>query len=213
MSTLTVKAIEAPVGFDLQLRDLNSIETTTIETATLNLDGTAESSPAEGDIWYDSGKFYLGTSLSFVPGAWSSGGNLATARKYITAAGTQSAGLCMGGNDGSASNVTEEYDGTSWSAGGNLGTARTSLGGAGTQSAGLCMGGGSGVDTVTEEYDGTSWSSGGNLATARYEPAGAGTQSAGLVMGGSKGTLMDNTEEYGPGTGSFDELFSPSTGL
>ena len=31
MSTLTVKAIEAPVGFDLQLKDLNSISPASIE--------------------------------------------------------------------------------------------------------------------------------------------------------------------------------------
>jgi len=185
--------------------DLNSNDITgtgginltgTVETATLNLDGTTESSPAEGDIWYDSGKFYLGTSLSF-SGVWSSGGNLGTARRYMPGAGTQSAGLCMGGDTGSISNVTEEYDGTSWSAGGNLGTARKQLAGAGTQSAGLCMGGDTGsVSNVTEEYDGTSWSAGGNLGTARKYLAGAGTQSAGLCMGGSDGSRSNVTEEY-----------------
>jgi len=171
--------------------------TGTVETATLNLDGTTESSPAEGDIWYDSGKFYLGTSLSFT-GVWSSGGNLATARSELAGAGTLTAGLCMGGTDGSDSNVTEEYDGTSWSAGGNLGTARRKLAGAGTQSAGLCMGGYE-VTTnsnVTEEYDGTSWSAGGNLATARRYPAGAGTLIAGLCMGGYTGSTSNVTEEY-----------------
>ncbi len=197
------------LGGDL---DLNSNDITgtgginltgTVETATLNLDGTAESSPAEGDIWYDSGKFYLGTSLSFT-GVWSSGGNLGTATYKHTGAGTQSAGLSMGGTPGlpAISNVTEEYDGTSWTAGGNLGTGRDRLGGAGTQSAGLCMGGSptpsdtNVLSNVTEEYDGTSWSSGGNLGTARAELAGAGTQSAGLCMGGHDGSYSNVTEEY-----------------
>jgi len=186
--------------------DLNSNDITgtgginltgTVETATLNLDGTAESSPAEGDIWYDSGKFYLGTSLGFT-GVWSSGGNLGTARKELAGAGTQSAGLCMAGHDGSVSNVTEEYDGTSWSAGGNVATARNNLAGAGTQSAGLCMGGNDGSDSdVTEEYNGTSWSAGGNLTTAHRALAGAGTQTAGLCMGGNPGAGISNvTEEY-----------------
>ena len=76
---------------------------------TINLDGTTEGSPAEGDIWYDSGKFYLGTSQSF-SGVWSSGGNLGTGRRDLAGCGTQSAGLCMGGRDGSVSNVTEEYN-------------------------------------------------------------------------------------------------------
>jgi hypothetical protein len=122
----------------------------------------------------------------------------------------------MGGLAGSASNVTEEYDGTSWSAGGNLATARAWLAGAGTQSAGLCMGGdlsGLGGGNVTEEYDGTSWSSGGNLATARQASAGAGTQSAGLSMGGYAASYSNVTEEYNPGTGSYDELFTTSQGL
>ena len=163
---------------------------------TLNLDGTAESSPAEGDIWYDSGKFCLGTSKSFT-GVWSSGGNLATARSGLAGAGTQSAGLCMGGDTGSVSNVTEEYNGTSWSSGGNLATARKRLAGAGTLTAGLCMGGDTGSNSnVTEEYDGTFWSSGGNLATARKTLAGAGTQSAGLCMGGTDGSDSNVTEEY-----------------
>ena len=45
-------------------------------------------------------------------GVWSSGGSLATARQYLAGAGTQTAGLCMGGNTGSKSAVTEEYNGT-----------------------------------------------------------------------------------------------------
>ena len=82
---------------------------------TVTLSGTAEASPAEGDIWYDSGKFHLGTSQTFTPGVWSSGGNLGTARESLAGCGTQTAGLCMGGTTGSNSNVTEEYTGGSGS--------------------------------------------------------------------------------------------------
>lgn len=84
-------------------------------------------------------------------GSWSSGGNLITARSYLAGAGTQNAGLCMGGYTGSYSRATEEYNGTSWSSGGNLITARYALAGAGTQTAGLCMGGDVGSNK-TEEY-------------------------------------------------------------
>ena len=85
---------------------------------------------------------------------WSSGGNLATARRYLAGAGAQTAGLCMGGDTGSNSAVTEEYNGTSWSSGGNLATARRGLAGAGAQTAGLCMGGYTGSKSaVTEEYN------------------------------------------------------------
>ena len=88
---------------------------------TITLSGATESSPAEGDIWYQSGKSYFGTSPS-MSNVWSTACNLGTARGYNTGAGTQAAGLTFGG-DGPL-NTTEEYDGTVWSAGGNLGTAR-----------------------------------------------------------------------------------------
>ena len=91
-----------------------------------------------------------------ISGSWSSGGNLLTARRELAGAGTQSAGLCMGGTT-TGSNylaVTEEYNGTSWSSGGNLITARRHLAGAGTQNAGLCMGGTTdSYSAATEEYN------------------------------------------------------------
>jgi hypothetical protein len=109
---------------------------------------------------------------------------------------------------------TEEYNGASWSDGGDLGSPRDFLSGAGTLSAGVCMGGidssSNQASNVTEEYDGTSWSSGGNLVNARFEMGGAGTQSAGLSMGGydSNYSYSNVTEEYHPGPGSYDELFT-----
>ena len=69
-------------------------------------------SPFEGELFYDSdgaGAFkFVGAAGA---GAWSSGGNLATARSRLAGAGTQALGLCMGGHTGSVSNVTEEYTG------------------------------------------------------------------------------------------------------
>ena len=148
---------------------------------TIRLGGTVEATPAEGDLWYDSGKFNFGTSQNF-PSAWSAGGNLGTARRLLAGAGTQAAGLCMGGTTGALSDDTEEYNGTSWSGGGDLITERQALGGCGTQSAGLCMGGTPGVNgqeyNVTEEYNGSAWSTGGNILTAREGLAACGSQSA-----------------------------------
>jgi len=123
---------------------------------TVNFGDNVEASPEEGDIWYNDGKFCFGTSLSF-GGAWSSGGNVSTARMLLAGAGTQSAGLCMGGDDlhQLLEKDTEEYNGTSWSAGGDLAYARSGLAGCGTQSAGLCMGEDSYSNNgITEEYDG-----------------------------------------------------------
>jgi hypothetical protein len=67
--------------------------------------------------------------------------------------------------------------------------------------------------TTTEEYDGTSWSAGGALSTARYIAAGTGTLSAGLCMGGYADGVLNSTEEYHAGAGSYDELFGASGGL
>jgi len=174
---------------------------------TLNFGGNAEATPAEGDLWYDSGKFNFSTNIIFA-GVWSSGDNLSFARKAPTGAGTQTAALCMGGHDGFWSSVNEEYDGTSWSMGGDLRSFRIAPAGAGTQTAALCMGGdGFTIPQVdagiyTEEYNGTSWSDGGTMGTSRLALAGAGTLLAGLCMGGdgngstNGGVNCDATEHY-----------------
>ncbi len=132
--------------------------------------------------------------------AWSSGGNLNTARERLAAAGTLAAGLSAGGNTGSVSAVTEEYDGSSWSNGGNLSQARYAITGAGTQTAGLTFNGTNGISIYnkTEEYDGSSWSNGGNTSTTCYGPAGAGTQTAGLRASGATalGGHTTTSEEY-----------------
>ena len=54
-------------------------------------------------------------------GAWTAGGNIATARQGMGGAGTQTAGLGFGGRSGTTNYVnTEEYDGAAWAAGGDL---------------------------------------------------------------------------------------------
>jgi predicted transglutaminase-like cysteine proteinase len=142
------------------------------------------------------------TSLTPIlkPGVWSTSNPLSIGRRALAGAGTQSAGLCMGGTNADGdSAVTEEYNGTSWSTSNPLSTARSYLAGAGTQSAGLCMGGyADWYSNITEEYNGTSWSTSNPLSTARSYLAGAGTQSAGLCMGGGIGIYSYSTitEEY-----------------
>ena len=121
--------------------------------STITLSGATNLTEAEGDIWYQSGKFYFGSSVTFA-GVWSSGGNLGTGASGFVGCGTQSAGLCYGGDTNLAdsnTNRTEEYNGTAWSAGGNVSTAVNNTTGCGTLSAGLKMGGYS--TNVTEEYD------------------------------------------------------------
>jgi len=126
-------------------------------------------------------------------GTWASSNNLGTAIYGAGSAGTQTAGLAIGGSSAppAASNritTTQEYDGTSWANGGALAVARFYGVSAGTQTAALFAGGNydaSPVDyAVTEEYDGTSWTAGNSLQTASTARASAGTQTAAFGCGG-----------------------------
>ena len=139
--------------------------------------------------------------------SWTEVGDLVLARSQMSGAGTNTAGLCIGGyvNAVGTKAETEEFDGTSWSEQGNLGTARYASGGAGTQTAGLCMSGvfyiaGQGPSqsykTETEEYDGSSWTESGDVSTARSRVGGCGTQTAALMCGGYTPSLQTATEEY-----------------
>ena len=139
--------------------------------------------------------------------AWSSGGNLNTARAraggMLGSNSTQNASMAFGGQAGTAvQNKNEEYDGTSWTESGDLGTARRWHYGAGSQTAALCAGGvttatASPVVGNTEEYDGSSWSEVNNMGTGRYNGGSGGTQTAAFVTGGSPAPSYTNaTEEY-----------------
>jgi len=72
---------------------------------------------------------------------WSAGGNMNTARYWLSNFGTQTAGASCGGYASGLSNVTEEYNGTGWTSSGNLNTARYNGAAAGTQTSGLYFGG------------------------------------------------------------------------
>jgi hypothetical protein len=101
---------------------------------------TDPSEVIEGQVWYNSTSNTLKVYKNFTD-AWSTGGNLGTAREQLAGAGTQTAGLAFGGATPTVTAATEEYDGSAWTAGGNLGTERRGLAGAGTQTAGLAFGG------------------------------------------------------------------------
>jgi len=171
------------------MSDYESIRGTRVKY--LTSDPTLNSS-TEGQVWYNSTS---GTNKALVQiKAWSSGGNLSTARYHSGPATSapSTAGMVAAGFSNSspetATNVTEEYNGFSWSSGGNVNTARANLGGAGIQTAALIFGGYSGAPNVgynlTEEYDGSAWTSGGTLPVNTSLPIGAGTQTAGLSIGG-----------------------------
>ena len=144
------------------------------------------SNPQLGQIWYNTTSQTL-KGIDLGSASWATGGNLGTARRQLGGAGTQTAGLAIGGDtDPGYSALTEEYNGSSWTAGGALPVAKDIAGSCGTQTAGLSFAGSTGGGNVatTEEYDGSSWTGGGTMNTARIALGSCGTQTAGLGFGG-----------------------------
>jgi hypothetical protein len=152
------------------------------------------------------GSPYVTATEEYDGSVWTSGGSMpgnAGAKAMAKGgAGTQTAALSMGGDDGAGSAGTNvfSYNGTSWTAGTSLPTAKSSCGGAGSQTAALIFGGPS---TSTLLWNGTSWTSNPTgLATGRTNFSGCGTQTSALAAGGfpptyssGPGGLVD-TEEW-----------------
>ena len=131
----------------------------------------------EGEVFYNSTDFNLKAFVS--TSAWHSSGSLSLARRGVTGAGTQTAGLASGGGTPDPATVaTEEYNGTGWAVGGDLNTGATFAAAAGTQTAGLKFGGATPQNVEfgeTEEYNGTSWTESGDIGA---------TQTSSIVFGG-----------------------------
>ena len=157
-------------------------------------------SVAEGQVWYNTTSDTFKSVVSLE--AFSSGSPLATARRLLGGAGTQTAGLAFGGRTAPNASVasTEEYNGSGYSAGGDLGTARFGIGFAGTQTAALGFGGATPSKNETEEYNGTSWSEQNNLGTARYSGGSFGIQTAAVMATGSTYPTTPNATEHYDGT-------------
>ena len=150
---------------------------------------------------------YGGIWTSWQPtrlGFWSTSLAIMTTPRYATAGfGTQSAGLIVGGQitGGTASNVTEVFNGVAWGAPGgtNINPARWSLAACGSRNSGACFGGTTGANSaVTDKFDGTNWTTnaGWNLGTARYALSGCGIQSAALSFGGWVAAASGLTEKF-----------------
>ena len=140
--------------------------------------------PVTGQVWYNTTDNVLKGAAQTTAGSWSTGGNLNTARWiYTHGAGTQTAGLVYGGENGPGA-VTEAYNGTSWTEVNDLNTAGKAMGGGGAYTSALTAGG-SGRLTNSESWNGTSWSNTPSLNTGReYLAAGNESSTAGVVFGG-----------------------------
>ena len=142
--------------------------------------------------------------------AWSAGATYPVALNQLGGSGTQTAGLCFGGNVGTpnpnGSNQTNEYDGATWTSGGNLNQSKNtgSRSGVGTQTATMCInfrndGTSTPVTPIppanfnyaaltnVEEYDGSSWTAGTATPDGEVEAGTCGTVSAALRFGGNPG--------------------------
>jgi len=147
---------------------------------------------------------------TFTAAAWASGATYPLSLNQLGGSGTQTAGLCFGGNlppgNPNGSNQTKEYDGSAWTAGGNLNQSKDtgSRSGVGTQTATMCINfRNDGVATPSfpippanhnyralenvEEYNGSSWTNGTNTPDGEVEAGTCGTISAALRFGGNPG--------------------------
>ena len=128
----------------------------------------------------------------YMPGAWSAGGHLITARIKLSGNSTSiCAGIVAGGcnQTGTMYSCTEEYNGSAWSAGGAMIIARGLLSAFGTQDAQVAAGGSTNMPTntsdATEEYNGSSWTAVTAMPSGLRETARAGTSAhAGMVWTG-----------------------------
>ena len=108
------------------------------------------------------------------------------ARCFSSQTGTQTAALCIAGNN---PGVVEEWDGSTWTEKADVNTTRQYGGGVGTVTAALIVAGypPSAKSTATEKWDGTSWTEVGDITTGKAYVYGFGSQSAAVLAGGVTG--------------------------
>jgi hypothetical protein len=107
-------------------------------------------------------------------------------------AGTQTAGLSIGGDPGTVT-TTDEYNGTTWSEGGALIAGKATATAAGIQTDAIISGG---PGTVVYGYDGSAWSTRPSMAVSRDETGGTtpAPASSTIVIGGSP--TLSSTEVF-----------------
>jgi len=166
--------------------------------------------PFEGQVWYNSSTGSHRVSKGPLVGAWSTGGDMNTAKEDPAGAGTQTAALAIGGDaPGETPEFfagTESYNGTSWTEVNDLNTGRDGLSGAGTQTSALAFGGDLGPTAGSggaeffagaESYNGTNWTELNDLNTARSALAGVGVDNtAVLAFGGTTPPETGATESW-----------------
>lgn len=162
------------------------------------------SNPEDGQVWYNSTTGNLRVDGVGV-GAWSSGGNMGTARYNMTGTGTQTAALGAAGylpglSPSFGAKNTEEYDGSSWTNGGNMNQGKHEAGCfAGSQTSAIIASGYAGTANLSssESYNGSSWTNTPSLNVARRATyQGMGSKAAAVCIGGTVSTAVSNVEEW-----------------
>ena len=146
----------------------------------------------------------LNTTLEWTGSAWTSGGNLNTARYNGAGFGGPTSAVMTTGQEPSASNKTEEYDGSAWTAGNVYPSSLEGVCAFGPQTNGVAAGGQSPYQTLAAVYDGTSWTATTSLSAARQQTFKGGNGSTGFFAAGEGPSGYTNTTEdftnAGPGT-------------
>ncbi len=152
---------------------------------------------AEGELYYNAsnGDYEF---LGLGAGAWSSGGNLNTARRYFAGVGSSTAGLVFGGSSPPTVAITESYNGTTWAEVGDLNAAQNAHASAGTTTSGMSALGAQSPGANVEDWNGSAWSSNPHSANSpRQFPGGDGaSNNSALMVGGEPSPNGALTEIY-----------------
>ena len=136
-----------------------------------------------GDVWYNSSTGLL--KMYSALGAWSTGGELNTARRSGSV-GADEKDLATYAGGSSSHDETDQYNGSSWADVADLNTGRTATGGGGNKAAMRVVSGSTTARVaIVEEWDDSSWTEIADVNTARNEGVGfSGTVDSAILFGG-----------------------------
>ena len=163
--------------------------------------GTQTAALAHGGH-YNSPSVRYKVAEEFDGSSWTNGGTSTNAHDGTANLGTLTAAASCGGYDGSPTNKTEEYNGTSFSTANDMPYSAYQLTASGSQTAGFVFGGGYPSVTTSANYDGTNWTSGPALVQATLGHGGnggGGTQTEAIGAAGfrsSPPSYLSNSFTY-----------------
>jgi len=150
--------------------------------------GSAKSAPQTAGLAFGGNPGYKTNTEEYNGSSWTAGGALNQGRNQFDGAGTQTAGLAVGGQHSPPFRQltdVEEYDGSSWTSVTGIPTATEDNAASGLQTAALTYGGSSPSATANSfAYNGSTWTATPSMANARQNGAGTGTGSSSALSTG-----------------------------